>query len=574
VYHSVVGCYAESELVEFADGRLPADRLNAVSTHLDACAACRGVVVELARGAQTELDPRASNLRAAPTPTSANIFATYLAKDARERELSASRLAIAILVVGVGVQGATAFSAQGSRSALAIGILAAFLAYEIPVHMAMRRGWFHRLVPVFSTCVEVSIGFAIAVSISSESPRELVSTPWHIFEGGLVVFFAVRAAPWLCLLAGALAATEELVIYLLAASRLPDLQALAFMPAGAGLRALLFLACGVGGAMVARHFVERAADALREIREQDMFGRYLLGERLGQGGMGEVYRATYSPEGGFVRTVAVKKMREHLADAAFAEAFKREACLAASLVHPNLVQVIDCGRFRGAFVFVMEYVDGISLQHLLRARGGALPAAAVAYIGAELAAALAFLHNRHDEEGKPLELVHCDLNPPNVLLSRAGEVKLADFGVMRARTPDGGQKGSGGKPSYAAPEQLEGRSIDGRTDLFALGLTLHEALTGKRVFSAERNALVAVAPPLPQSVPAQLRELIASLVDREPEKRPASAAEVQGALLALTGDLAPAPGGRSSLVLAIREHPPRSPKVLEETRADRPFLKA
>src|SRR5262249_39968079 len=150
------------------------------------------------------------------------------------------------------------------------------------------------------------------------------------------------------------------------------------------------------------------------------------------GGMAEVFRATYCPEGGFVRTVAVKRVRPDVADdASFADAFRQEARLAARLVHPNLVQVLDCGRFRGDFVFVMELVDGVSLSRLLRRIRGPLPLHVVAYLGAELAGALAYVHARTDDEGRPLGLVHLDVNPPNIMLSRIGEVKLADFGVAR-----------------------------------------------------------------------------------------------------------------------------------------------
>ncbi len=511
------------------------------------------MVVELAHAAETELDPRASLLPESANRTPAEFVVEYLAKDARERELSATRLAIAVLVVGVLVQTVTALHSARAGAPLAIStILAAFLAYEIAVHLAMRRGWFHPRVPLLNTCVEVSIGFPIALALCFVNPRDVVTSPWHIFQGGLVVFFAVRAAPTLCLVAGALAALEYLTTYAFA-SRLSGEDASA---GAAGLRAVLFLACGVGGATLARHFVRRAAAALREIREQDMFGRYLLGECLGRGGMGEVYRATYCPEGGFVRTVAVKKMRgEHMDDPDFAEAFKREACIAAALVHPNIIQVIDCGRFRGDLVFVMEYVDGVSLANLLRARPKLLSPAAVAYLGAEIASALAYLHGRMDDDGNPLDLVHCDVNPPNVLLSRAGEVKLADFGVVRAR---GKHEGFGGKLSYSAPEQLEGRAIDARTDLFALGLTLYEALVGKPVFAAGSNALLAEVPALPESVPPPLRDVLCRLVALEPDKRPPSAVEVHAALVALTGELAPSPNGRAALVCAITDLAPKS----------------
>src|SRR6185436_6809413 len=149
------------------------------------------------------------------------------------------------------------------------------------------------------------------------------------------------------------------------------------------------LLAGAAAATLARRFVTRATEALRDIREQDLFGKYLLHERMGAGGMGEVFRATYCPEGGFVRTVAVKRLLPKLSsDPKFVEAFRREARVSSMLSHPNLVQVLDCGSFRGAFVVAMELVDGTSLSRLLRERGRGLPPAAVAYLGAEIASAL------------------------------------------------------------------------------------------------------------------------------------------------------------------------------------------
>jgi serine/threonine-protein kinase len=240
--------------------------------------------------------------------------------------------------------------------------------------------------------------------------------------------------------------------------------------------------------------------------------------------MGEVHRATYCPEGGFVRTVAVKKIRADLAgEARFVEAFRREAYTAATLAHPNLVQVLDFGRFRGELMFVMEFVDGLSLDALLRARGGPLSASACAFVAHEIASALAYLHGR--------ALVHCDVNPPNVLLSRAGEVKLADFGVMRACEP--GAAGFGGKIAYAAPEQLSGDALDARSDLYALGVTLREALTGCR------------GAPLGDDMPAPLRAIADALVERDPARRPTSA-EVCEQLHAL------APAGKRALLEALR----------------------
>jgi serine/threonine-protein kinase len=542
-----MGCSSENELVEFADGLLSGARAEAVARHVDGCSACRAVVAGLARAAMTRIDATAAASPQAADLAPADVVRAYMAKDARERELSASGLLGILLLLGT-----AQLAMMGDRRTAAV--LAAVLAYEVAIHGALRRGWFHPAVPLVSTCVEVSIAFLVGLARAPAEPIDSISTPWLVFVGGQIVFLAIRTDPHLCLLGGALAALESLATYFLVRTRLVPL-APAFTPAGAGLRAVLMFACGVGGALLARHFVRRAVEALREIREQDMLGRYLLRERLGRGGMGEVYRATYSPDGGFVRNVAVKKLRTNLsADPVFVEAFRAEARLASTLAHPNLVQVIDCGRFRGDFVFVMEFVDGISLAQLLRALGRPLDPCAVAYIGLEIASALAHLQEQPGADAQSLELVHCDVNPPNVLLSRIGEVKLGDFGVMRAREPMGvSARGFGGKTTYAAPEQLSGAPLDGRCDLFALGLTLREALTGVRAFTNTQTALTHEVPPLSPDVSEPLRKLLDALVAVDPDARPRVARDVRLELERLTGELAPIPAGRTALIRSVAD---------------------
>jgi serine/threonine-protein kinase len=240
--------------------------------------------------------------------------------------------------------------------------------------------------------------------------------------------------------------------------------------------------------------------------------------------------------------------------------------LCATLHHPNIVQVLDFGRFRGAFMLAMEYVDGVSLSKLLRARGGPLELPAVALLGAEIAAALDYIHSRRSARGAPLGLVHCDVNPPNVLVSRLGEVKLADFGIARAMGHLELDGHFHGKPAYAAPEQTFGTPLDGRTDLFALGITLHEAVTGKRLFAGMvdfASLLDVPSPSLVRPIPKGLEDVIMSLLEIEPERRPRSAGEVRDALLALGGECAPYPDGERLLASAVES-------CLDEVVGDRP----
>jgi serine/threonine-protein kinase len=223
-----------------------------------------------------------------------------------------------------------------------------------------------------------------------------------------------------------------------------------------------------------------------------------------------------------------------------------------------VVQVYDCGRFRDAFIVAMEYVDGLPLNRLLSRAGEPLPLEVVSYLAAELASALDFIHRKLDSKGQPLNLVHRDVNPPNILLSRIGEVKLADFGVANAanRVATGRTDIFYGKLRYAAPEQIIAeRAIDGRSDLFALGLTLFEALTGRPVYGKEADVSLeqGIFPRIPRAsevrkdVPRSLDDLVAELCELEPSQRPANGAEVRRRLMAMDGGHAPYPRGQQEL---------------------------
>jgi eukaryotic-like serine/threonine-protein kinase len=199
---------------------------------------------------------------------------------------------------------------------------------------------------------------------------------------------------------------------------------------------------------------------------------------------------------------------------------REEARLGATLAHPNIVQVLDCGRFRDTFIVALELVDGISLARLR----GTLSPAAIAFVGCELATALDYIHTRRGSDGRPLELVHRDLNPPNVLVSRIGEVKLADFGVAAASTRAVIHNQGGmfyGKSAYAAPEQLAGLAVDAKTDIYGLGVTLRETWTGRDSdpLRALLDELGAAAPELrPSAIEARDRlRALGSLGDGERE---------------------------------------------------------
>jgi serine/threonine-protein kinase len=277
----------------------------------------------------------------------------------------------------------------------------------------------------------------------------------------------------------------------------------------------------------------------------EVLAGYRLEERVGVGGMAEVYRAQRLGPGGFAKQVAVKRVLPDLGrDPSFVQMFLDEARLQAQLSSPGLVQVFDFGEEAGTYYLVMEYVDGVDLAALLAAVGPLEPALA-AHLGRQLCAALGDVHRAVGADGLPLHVVHRDVTPGNVLCGRDGHVKLGDFGVAKARarsvrTERGGVKG---KLAYLAPEQVRGDEVDARTDLYAVGLVLFEALTGSRYLDApDEPALwrLAGAPvfrapsTLAPGVPAALDAVLQRTLEPAPERRFPSAARLEEALAAVT----------------------------------------
>jgi len=217
-------------------------------------------------------------------------------------------------------------------------------------------------------------------------------------------------------------------------------------------------------------------------------GRYVLKERLAQGGMGEVFRAAAMGEHGFEKPVVVKRiLPAHAGRGDLADLFVAEAKLMTRLAHPNIVEVYDFGRGdHRDYYLVLELVDGVDLGRLIRAfaaRGEPFPIPLALFVTAQVLRGLHHAHTRLEGEG--VTIVHRDVSPGNVLLSTEGEVKVADFGVaLMARDMDGG--GSiAGKPGYMAPEQFEGRTVDARADVFSVGVVLHQLLAGSLPFQGD-----------------------------------------------------------------------------------------
>lgn len=273
-------------------------------------------------------------------------------------------------------------------------------------------------------------------------------------------------------------------------------------------------------------------------------GTYRLGRRIAIGGMAEVYLASTVGVAGFSKPVAVKRVLPHMAeDRAFVEHFLQEARLTEALQHRNLVQVLDLGTQAGEPYMILELVDGENLRTLLKAcarAGQQLTLREAVCISMQVAEGLAHAHESTSPQGRPLGLVHRDINPANVLLSMSGEVKLADFGIARAAemqsdTQVGVVKG---KPGYLSPEQVRGRPASQASDVFLLGLLLHELITGKALFHGlpffQAIARIRTFHPSqlerPAAVPMSLWTVLCKALRPNPTERMGSAREFAHAL--------------------------------------------
>ncbi len=239
------------------------------------------------------------------------------------------------------------------------------------------------------------------------------------------------------------------------------------------------------------------------------FGKYRLLRKLAKGGMAEVYLAQADVPAGFSKTLVVKRILPHLAgDSSFVKVFLNEARRAALLNHPNIVQILDLGEQDGSYYVAMEHIDGPSLRALLRraqAVGKPVPPEHAAKIVSLVCDGLGFAHDFVDK-GRPLNLIHRDISPGNVLLSRAGSVMVVDFGIAKAATGQHLTKSGTlqGKLAYMPPEQLKGEPLDRRADIFALGIVLYELLAGTKPFDSTSEEATTQA--ILDDEPAPLRE--------------------------------------------------------------------
>jgi serine/threonine protein kinase len=280
---------------------------------------------------------------------------------------------------------------------------------------------------------------------------------------------------------------------------------------------------------------------------EEQFGPYAVYERLGVGGMATVHRALERGPEGVERMVALKRLLPHLAeDASFIKSFVREAKLASFLNHINIVRIYELGRVGTEYFISMEYIDGRDVRRILRhARKvtGPPPVHVTVGLVIQLCDALDYAHGKADDSGEPLKLVHRDVSPSNIIVTSAGHLKVIDFGIAKAesaqlRTQTGRVKG---KLAYMAPEALAGgRDLDARTDLWAVGVILHELLTARPLFASknEYQTLLKVqkgevVPPstFNHGCPSELDAIVLKALARDPDHRFATGGEMRTALL-------------------------------------------
>src|SRR5512144_602654 len=305
-------------------------------------------------------------------------------------------------------------------------------------------------------------------------------------------------------------------------------------------------------------------------------GKYRLDRRLGQGGMAEVFVGSIRGAEGFSRKIAIKRVLSGVSDnAGFAQQFVAEAQISSQLVHPNIVSVLDFDRDAdGRLFLVMELVDGKDLDALISS--GVLPLPVVIFVIGEVLRGLGFAHDL--PAGNDLRgIVHRDVSPHNVLLSWEGAVKVSDFGIAKARAASAATASAfiKGKPAYMSPEQANGQPLDGRSDLFAVGVMLWEMLVGQRLFVAEdtRATLAAVLfgqIPRPRAlrpdVPKDLERVTMKLLERDLPARYATAEEAIADLL----ECSDAPkNGREQLIKALAERFPHNAPVRDSVMRSR-----
>jgi len=302
-------------------------------------------------------------------------------------------------------------------------------------------------------------------------------------------------------------------------------------------------------------------------------GPYTLLRRLAAGGMAEVYLGKVAGAAGFEKLVAIKRIHPHrAADRGFRSMLLDEAKLSVTLNHRNIVQTLDLGCVDGGYVLVMEHVEGYDAQQVLdalRQSSRSLPVDLAAHVIAEVCRGLDYAHGHRDEQGAPSGIVHRDVSPQNVLLSFAGEVKIADFGIAKANSrrsdPESGV--IKGKYFYMSPEQAWAEPLDHRSDIFSAGVVLWELLVGERLHQGSHiqsllDAVRRADVPAPSSrrseIPRELDAIVARATAANPAERYTDAGVMADALVFYLADRPPVHASRQIGELLSGMPPPSS----------------
>ena len=277
-----------------------------------------------------------------------------------------------------------------------------------------------------------------------------------------------------------------------------------------------------------------------------VLGRYELLLPIAQGGMATVWAARQRGSRGFQKTVAIKTMLPSLSeDPQFEQMFLDEAALAAKIHHPNVCEILDLGEQDEVLYIVMEWIDGEALSVIHKAarkNQAQLPVRLTMRMLAQASAGLHAAHELRDENDVPLQLVHRDVSPQNILVTYDGLVKLVDFGVAKAMGRAGSDTNAGqlkGKVPYMSPEQARGGIVDRRTDIFAMGIVLYKMTTGLHPFMGDNDLLtmknIISRPLLPPRVknpsfPAEVEHILLKCLQKDPDKRFQTMAELTSAI--------------------------------------------
>ncbi len=317
--------------------------------------------------------------------------------------------------------------------------------------------------------------------------------------------------------------------------------------------------------------LEPRSDEVEEEEEEGIkFGDYILIEKIGHGGMAELFKAKKRGEEGFQKILAIKRILPHLSDnKELVTMFIDEAKLAAQLSHQNIATIFDFGKIDNSYYIAMEFVDGFDLKKILskaKKLNIRIPHKLAAYIAEQICSALDYAHHKKDYKGRDLKIVHRDVSPQNILISKEGEVKLVDFGISKAEskihhTVKGALKG---KLLYMSPEQAWGKDVDKRSDVYSMGIVLCEIVSGKVLFedSSEYDVLEKVRSgkmPILENeinkVPPKLRKIIKKALEIDIEKRYQTAAEMAADLRRYINESKPVPTAKDLRAFLTKLYP-------------------